>query len=222
MKTVHIIFFLTGCGGNIIRFLLSLDEKTYPVHPLNEPYDKNYDRPSLYSYKNLFWKFGSWIKFENYFLGHIQDPLTYFLKQEKFDTIILHLHPGRMGESIAAYDKFKEVHESNLSCIKVTYSMVTVSDKYQPYIDWFLENAKSTKLLTPDHMIDKEAYNRLKNELNPYMINFDNFILNESTFLEEYKRLCNHLNIKVMTDDALKVYRPWRKVRRIDEWLSKL
>lgn len=224
MKTLHIVFFLTGLGGNIIRFLCSLDKSTYPIHPLNEPYDKDYDRPKLYSYKNLFWKHGSWIRFENYFLGHIQDPFTHFLKQDKFQIMTLHLHPGKMTfhyeDSIAAWDKFKEVHEETLKEVNVTYSLVDISPKYQKYTDWFLDSAKSTKLVQPAHMIDIDAYEKLKVDLNPYRINFDNFIISEQTFLEEYKKLCEHLKLPVNEEDALRVYRPWRSTRRIDEWFS--
>jgi len=220
MKTLHIVLFLTGCGGNIIRFLLSLDASTYPIHPLNESYDKPYDRVKLYSYKNLFWKHGSWIRFENYFLGHIQDPLTHFLKQDKFNIMTLHLHPGRMDESIAAYDKFKEVHSENLKNLNVTYSLVTISPKYQEYVDWFMDSAKNSKLLTPANMIDKLAYDKLSTELNPYLINFDNFIISEQTFIDEYTKLCRYLNLPYNINDALTLYRSWRQARRIDEWLS--
>ena len=82
MNTINVIIYPRGYGGNILRFLLSLHDHTYPLYPRGEI---NRDRPrhEIYSFKNLKWKYGNWREYEES-QGKIRsiDYVSMFFNQE--------------------------------------------------------------------------------------------------------------------------------------------
>ena len=207
MNTINVIIYPRGYGGNILRFLLSLHDHTYPLYPRGEI---NRDRPrhEIYSFKNLKWKYGNWREYEES-QGKIRsiDYVSMFLNQEatQYTTLTVADHTDE-----ANFEIFRNGN------IKLNFITIDVSEKYLPYINSFLQ----TEMKNPTNI--NEYHNRFndiekyKKNFNPYVVNHDCFLEGEESFLSEYKQLLTHLNYphdENILNDALTLYRGWHSAR---------
>ena len=102
-KTLNIVIYMPNYAGNFIRFILSLDDITYPVHKWHKGPDVIGPRKQLYSYKNLLHKHGNWDQFEQTFISPARDPFPLFLGQDQYKMMTLQYHPGSRKEGKGFY-----------------------------------------------------------------------------------------------------------------------
>jgi len=215
-KTLNLVIYLPGYAGNFIRFILSLDDGTYPIHHKDTYYDVKIDRKKLYSYRNLFYKYKNWNDFEQSFISPIQKPLDLFLGQDTYNTTTISLHPGYKSERLGYYGYFKEYYDHVLSNLKINYLQVSLSEMYRPIIVDFLKNVTRNiwREIPYNSTEDLLSNQDFTNKYNPYTVNLDNFILGPETFVSEYVSLCDHLDMNVHLDSALELYNGWYSARR--------
>lgn len=206
-KTINVVVYPIGLGGNIIRFLLSLHTNTFPLYPKKE-FNEDQPRHEIYSFKNIRWKYGNWSDYEfsdSWQKTRSIDYLTMFLGQNKYDTLTIADHPDETD-----FEIFKKTN------VDFNFLTVDVSEKYHTSVIQFL---KSNQLPPYDILKKSESsifINDYKKNFKPYVINHDCFLEGEETFIHEYKRLLTHLNYTLDKDvltNAMTLYRGWHSAR---------
>lgn len=222
-KTLNLLVYLPGYAGNFIRFLLSLDDKTYPIHHKDTYYDGSISRKKLYSYKNLFWKHSNWENFEQSFISPLQKPLDLFLAQNDYTMTTINLHPGYKKTSLGYFDFFKETYQVYLDKMNINYLQVSLSEHYRPVIFDFMKTVTNNvwRDLYKDEQKDLLENTKFTNTYQPYIINLDSFLKGPDTFVTEYHSLCDYLKLNKNTDDALDLYEEWYSARKFDSLLEK-
>ena len=208
-KNVNLIIYKPGYGGHFIRLLLSIDKSTFPFLLKNKTFEFC-DQNRLYSsYKNLKEKYGHWSNHHGQF---IHNNLIYFylLKNTKYKSVNLASHP------LDVYDKTTFINNHSL-IYKINYLQVSLSEQYEYVIDNFKKNNNGFPELRPnENYIDE----KIKQEFSPYIINFDNFILGEDHFVEEYTKLNKYLQLPLHLDSGLEMYRDWYIERKFSQYLG--
>ena len=205
-KHVNLIIYKPGYGGHFIQQLFSLDSSTYFWKSSKIT---TLDRKDHYSFQNIYSRFGTWINHHTsfYFPTKVCDN---FLFQDSSSSILnLGIHP-------AEYYSLDLVNQILQDHCTIKYFQVILSEKLTHVIDQF-KNFNHFPFLRPgEHEQDIELMTRY----NPEIINFDNFVLGEDSFLSEYNRLCPLFNVPVDTATALELYRDWYAERQFDKFLA--
>ena len=214
MKKVQIIGYNVGYGGNILRFLLSLHDNTFPLYP-KTMFDKDKPRHDIYSFKNLQWKHGNWAEYETSDAWQkigTAEYLQKFLAQDDYNTLTVADHPDELDLEV-----FKK------SNIELSFLTIGISKKYESLVQDFLKLNQKIGNYFPlrgseRHNTINELLHEYKTNFNPYSINHDCFLEGEETFMHEYKRLLTHLNYTLDEDvltNAMTLYRGWYSARMI-------
>jgi|TARA_R110000823_G_scaffold305694_1_gene427864 hypothetical protein len=214
MKKVQIIGYNVGYGGNILRFLLSLHDNTFPLYP-KTMFDKDKPRHDIYSFKNLQWKHGNWAEYETSDAWQkigTAEYLQKFLAQDDYNTLTVADHPDEFDLEV-----FRKPN------IELSFLTIDISEKYESLIQDFLKlNQKIGNYFPLEgserHNTINELLVKYKKNFHPYSFNHDCFIEGEESFLEEYKRLLTHLNYTLDEDvltNAMTLYRGWCSARMI-------
>ena len=214
MKKVQIIGYNVGYGGNILRFLLSLHDNTFPLYP-KTMFDKDKPRHDIYSFKNLQWKHGNWAEYETSDAWQkigTAEYLQKFLAQDDYNTLTVADHPDELDLGI-----FRKPN------IELSFLTIDISEKYESLIQDFLKlNQKIGNYFPLEgserHNTINELLVKYKKNFYPYSFNHDCFIEGEESFMEEYKRLLTHLNYTLDEDvltNAMTLYRGWCSARMI-------
>ena len=212
-KNVNLIIYKPGYGGHFIQFLLSLEKSTVPCISKDTTFSQvDNSRKDYYSFKNLRKKHNRWVNHHKLYDGMNIDELILkeLTSNSLYHTANLQIHPFEFYNT-GLVEYLQNVKAS------VNYLQVTVSPKYEYVIDAFKLCNGNFPILRPN----EEAMNeKISQDHSPYVINFDNFILGEGHFVEEYTKLNNHLQLPLHLDSALEMYRDWYIERRFEQYLK--
>jgi len=212
-KNVNLIIYKPGYGGHFIQFLLSLDKCTVPCIDKNTTFNQiDNSRKDYYSFKNLRKKHNRWINHHKLYDGMNIDELiiTELSSNSLYHTANIQVHPFEF------YNTGLVEYLQNIN-MSINYLQVSISTKYEYVIDTFKLCNGGFPKLRPDEEIMNQI---ITQDYSPYIINFDNFILGEGHFVEEYTKLNNHLQLPLHLDSALEMYRDWYIERRFSQYLK--
>ena len=213
-KHVNLIIYKPGYGGHFIQYLFSLYSSTYFWKSSKIT---TLDRKDHYSFQNIYSRFGTWRNHHRSFYlaenvkTHFPKVCDNFLFQDSSCSILnLGIHP-------AEYYSLDLVNQILQDHCTIKYFQVILSEKLTHVIDQFKNFNHHFPYLRPgEHEQDIELMTRY----NPEIINFDNFVLGEDSFLSEYNRLCPLFNVPANTATALELYRDWYAERQFDKFLT--
>lgn len=230
-KTLNLVSYMPGHGGNFIRFLLCLAPNTAPCLP--QGYTGDEPRVKIYSFKNLMWKYTSWCNFHEVFEAVDKWDVDPFLNQDEYDTYSLCLHPGwDTTKNHFFMEEFLNHNKDKLGKFdKINYFKVSMSDQYEDYIEKFKdENMRQMtimngvkKWLPPWLPVKggkqfneiKEANEKFEKDFNPHIINLDNFFFGTDRFTEEYIKFIDYAGLPRMLPEAQELYEGWASSRRL-------
>jgi hypothetical protein len=201
-KTLNIVIYKPGYGGHFIEFIMSLDPSTVCWLPVGHSrYGEHItdiaERVTLYSFKNLRAQYGHWQK------HHIP----------------FRSEPNRIEEwqksHVPVYNFSLHPHEFVTKYSHVTANMfqVQLSSNLEYVIDDFKKANGNFPMLRNG---EEEKNSAITTIYSPYIINFDNFILGEDTFVPEYEQLMKSCDLPTHLDAALTLYRDWYIERGIN------
>ena len=211
-KKVQVIIYITGLGGNILRFLLSLHNNTYPLYS-KELWNNNKPRHEMYSFTNIEEEYESWADYEcstQWNKPPTNKTLGKFLANDEYDTLTVADNPDCID-----LENFRRPN------IDVSLLTIDVSEKYEPMIQEFLKANQNDieyfdLLGTVADTRQRKLMDIYRKDYNPYSFNFDCFMEGEESFIEEYKKLLIHLRYKhdeTVLQDAVTLYRGWHDAR---------
>jgi hypothetical protein len=212
-KELTVIIYKPGYGGHFISSILSLHGSTYCPYMLKD--NENASRKEIFTFRNLQTKYGNW---KNH---HDTRPVTVlktyhirnFYKDSNYKSWIVSFHP------IEYYNYFVQqpIFKIQTKMKKVNFLHIHLSSNLEHVIDKFKLNNNNFPVLGDG---ENELDEKFIKENNPFVINFDNFILGEKTFIAEYEKICNHLRLPIQLEDALELYRDWYVERKFTEFLQ--
>jgi hypothetical protein len=212
-KTINVISYKPGYGGNFIGHILSLDEITFPLVPKGSV--PPYNRKNLCSFKNIINKHGSWAKFH---LSFEKNRLSRFLNDERYSIYNCISHAETFFD-----ENFQKELDDIKDIVNVNYLQVQLSLKFEYIIEFFMKFVYKTVLETYEEYSANNdvAEKKFFNLYNPTIINLDNFILGKEEFIVEYTKISNLLQIPLHIDDAIELYDAWRIERKIKNIIRK-
>jgi len=200
MNKCNIVVYNTGHCGNIVKYLLSLHEDTFP---LTTPYRSDPFKKITSDH--------AWDKFE---LSLYKTPAEWyelFFNQSKYKTITIAEHSYNVVGESHQFTNFDELQYIGIRAGKVFH-------KYDH--KWkHKQNLLVNRIDYPFTPITKSHVEQFDRDYDPYMINIDNFVQGEEKFLAEYRKLLTHLKYHIDNDtinSALSLYRNWYKARGFD------
>jgi hypothetical protein len=222
MKTVNLIMYKPGYGGHLISFLMSLDNTTMPwlrnkvmleyfvvnkqkLPIVYNPYSVSFNmesRKKMYSFTNA--SQDSW---DGHHLSFAYEMhlLEYFLSTDNlYSSFTFSLHP--YGFYVLNEGNMLYILGRAYGPVTINYCQVALSEKYEWVIDDFKKSNNGFPVLREG---EDELNSKFAADKSPYIINFDNFILGEDSFIPEYEKLAAYLSIPAQIDDALDLYRDW-------------
>ena len=201
MKTINLVVYKPGYGGHLIEFLLSLDPSTMPwVRAGSSIQDVLPSRKDHYSFKDIVKTHGHWKKHHIQF-GTESSSFTSFVNSN-YQIFCVAIHPFEFYR----WDLLDRLKQFN-----VNYLHLSLSPQREHIIDSFKKRNNNFPVLRPGEDEEDQQYRK---DFNPFVINFDNFIIGEETFIAEYRRINEHLNLPLHLDDALEMYRDWYVERK--------
>jgi len=216
-KTLNIMLFWPGHAGHFLQFLLSLDNKTYPIHNPDTDISTIVSRKDHYSFKDAVWKNGGWGKFHIKFLKLQSHTLTENIRMENFLNSEVHDTYTTILTPINHDNMMVEINKHIGSMTKVNYLIVELS----PSLNYVIDDFKSSNhgYPTPAGVMPKPEfqaiYDNYKATKNPYVIKLDNLFYGADTFVAEYEKLNNQLGLPLHTADASEMYADWYDERRL-------
>jgi hypothetical protein len=211
-KKINLIIYLPGYGGNFITNILSLNDLAY-FYSKNSITSNN--KKEILSFKDIQIKYGHWINHHNQYKDSydINDFIKFF-KDKKTKFANMRMHPFEFYSYFE--ENIKKIKKYNSKAI-LNYCQVNLSLELEHVIDKFKITNGGFPILRNGEL---QLSTKFKNEYNPFIINFDNFILGEKTFIAEYERICNYLDIPIQLEDALLLYKDWYIERKFGEYLK--
>jgi hypothetical protein len=209
-KSINILIYKPGYFGNIVKFLLSLDDVTYPFWPISEPFDETKSRSYYLNFDNIRWKYGSWEKFHNAFGGTSTrthgkcNDLDEFLISD-YKSLTVYGHPSDIN-------LFFQVNSNKISNHCINYLTTYLSPEYEVIVkDFLIQNNNWPYIKTQE----LDLYHTMIEKYNPYTINLDNFVTGTNNFLQELDKLNKHCGLNTNISESLKVYKSWVTARKL-------
>lgn len=202
-KTINVILYTPGCAGNFLTLVLSLDKCTVPWVPVGTVLEDNQQRKQFYSFSSLQDGTRGWFSHHDQF-----DPrVSEFMKSPDHDTMVLRLHPTMY------YEMYKNVFEhTEASKAKINFLVVHVSPEVEyEHVQKFKER-NSLHFFRQEHQL----LEKFESEHESFEINLDNLFSTEEAFLAEYHKINDFLGLPSHEEDALWLYRDWRKARETE------
>ena len=199
-KTINVILYTPGCAGNFLSLVLSLDKRTVPWIPVGATLEDDSKRKEFYSFSTLHDSTKGWFSHHDQFNPRITD----FMKSPDYDTMVLRLHPS------IYYETHRNVLEhTDAANAKINFLVVNVS----PEVEY--EHVQKFKERNDLHFFRQEnqLLERFESEHEAFKINLDNLFSTEEDFLAEYNKVNDYLGLPSHEEDALWMYRDWRKAR---------
>ena len=228
MKYLNYVVYIPGLAGKFTQFLISLHLTTRPfVVPGTTIIDTSVNRFTLYSYKDLYTRHGSWGEHHRKIFDEFNDQLYNEFLNSNYTHYNYCNHPHEFylppfhRQIVKKYPNIKKIYTNRYVCamlqnkiqqehLQVRYLQMAVSEQYQPMIDEFKVKNGNFPSIRPD---EENKNSQFTKDYNPYVINLDNYFIGESNFLEEYTKLMNHLGIPTQDELALELYRDWIEAR---------
>jgi hypothetical protein len=199
---------MPGHAGNFVARLFSLGPETMPLirqqlmsesidHGLEIP--DSFDRLANYRFSTISTEFDSWQKFHRAYADH-KDYVSYRLLNifcnQKYSRIVFPIHPHEFGND------FSEIDETEFYYVDLDLDH---------WGDW-VETSRQ-KLYFKDRPGEREEFEEYKNFYSMRPINLSLLLQNETTFLQEYNRVCQEMNISPDTAQALALRTDWHSSR---------
>lgn len=200
-KTINVIVYIPGAAGNFITLVLSLDKQTYPWIPIGTTLHDDSQRKEFYSFSPLQDSNTAWqihhTQFNDVRIGK-------FIESPDYDTMIWRVHPSVYYETEHLIFRHTAASEA-----KVNFLTVRASPEVEfEHVEKFNERNKLI-LYRREH----ELLDRFEKEHTTFKITLDNMFSTEEDFLAEYDKINKFLNLPGHHEDALWLYRDWRKAR---------
>lgn len=199
-KTINVIVYPPGFAGNFLALVLSLDKRTFPWIPAGVTLESDEQRKEFYSFSALQDSNKAWQGHHDRF-----DPrINTFLKSSEYDTMIWRVHP------YVYYEMYKDMLSQVVEPVaKINFLSVHASSEIEyEHVDKFNERNKLNFFGHEHKFLEK-----FEAEHDTFKISLDNLFSTEEKFLEEYERINSFLQLTNHYEDALWLYRDWRKAR---------
>lgn len=197
---VNIVLFDRGSGGNFLSRVLTLDPTTVPLGNLDHCSPEQ--RCEYYCYKTptgplntaLPSGLSTWVDTE---LNQFYFPFTRGMEQltQLNQTVVEPMHPDHYSNKIQLLGPDDQV--------SVYYIDPTHCE------DWIAAQVKHKIFSNRVHCIVPDLKTVI-NGLDAHPISLEQIIKSESTFVEEYVKICSSMNLISYTDLALRIYKTWR------------
>lgn len=202
-KTINVIIYPPGFAGNFLTLILSLDKRTFPWVPVGSTLETEDQRKHFYSFSSLQDRNNAWQGHHVQFFPRFGE----FMKSVEYDTMIWRMHPSHY------YEFFDDIlyHTSNTDT-KINFLSVHAS----PEVEY-------------EHVVKFNQRNKLKflgqentklelflKDHKTFKILLDRLFTTEEDFVKEYERINAFLGLENHHEDALWLYRDWRKARETD------
>jgi alpha-L-arabinofuranosidase len=207
MKTV-IILYLPGHAGNFVARLFSLGQETMPLLEKtmlqsslesSQEISDDFDRLENYRFSSVPTRFDNWQQFHRSFADYKEYSsyrlLNLFCKR-KYSRIVFPLHPH---ELVADFN--------NQSGPEFYYVDLDI-DQWGTWV-----NEQQTKLNFQYRPNEHEQFHNLKETHNMKSISLNHMLHSQRSFLTEYHRVCDVMNISANIDQALHLRDDWMAVR---------
>lgn len=198
---VNLILFNRGCGGNFLARVLTLDPSTVCLG--KENFNTPAERCEYYCYQDSAVPFNTpagnglsvWVDKElNYFYFPFTRGFEELLQLNQ--TVIEPIHPDHYNNKLQLLGQDDSV--------------------FLYYIDpagcdtWVLNQIKhkiSLSATQPKH----NALSDILNSTAAQPISLNQILHSETTFVDEYIKICNNMKLNSYPDLALRIYRTWKK-----------
>ena len=209
---VNLIIYNAGAGGNFLGRVLTLDQTTFPMGGIDIDIPSTADRFRRYCYDNKFdsIKFNSilsnglsrWVDYE---LNNCYFPLTSTMETllEYNLKIIEPIHPHYVEKKI---NLFGNNDQLNFYYIDPTGCTDWIHKQVQHKID---QNITLDKILSGINLLNLKL-----TQYSCYPISLANIIKSQSSFIKEYNKICNILNLIAHNQFAIQIYNSWKKTWR--------
>jgi hypothetical protein len=202
-KTVNLLSYLPGHAGHFISIILSIDDITFlpSKYPPKDQLLKNL------SYKNINWVHGSWEEFhKSYSVEPWEGIPEFFQSDKKIYTAIF--HPSKL-------ERLLEISKDNLPKLNVNWIQIELS----PELEFINDDFKKRNGNWPKRSFhDEKNYALIKQKFNPYIINLDNVFYGLESFIFEYKKLCDYINVPYHLDIVIPYYNDWLPTRKLHRY----
>jgi len=206
---VNLIIYNIGAAGNFLGRVLTLDQTTFPMGGIDAAIPSTADRFNKYYYSSQFdfFKFNEmstnglsrWVELElnTYYFpltSTIETLLEYNLK------IIEPIHPHQIEDKINLFgqdDQIKLYYIDPTGCVEWIYNQ---------------SKHKVSEARTLDNVLtDIDLLNIKLTKYSCCPISLANIINSQESFLKEYIKICNILEVTPHTEYAIQIYNSWKK-----------
>ena len=206
---VNLIIYNAGAGGNFLGRVLTLDQTTFPMGGIDIDIPSTTDRFSRYYYDNKFESIKSnnilsnglscWVDYE---LNKYYFPLTSTMETllEYNLKIIEPIHPHQIEEKINLFGKDDQI---KFYYVDPTGCADWIHNQVQHKIDL---NVTLDKVISGINLLDVKL-----TQYSCYPISLANIIKSRASFLKEYNKICNILEITAHNQYAIQIYNSWKK-----------
>lgn len=202
-KTINVIVYKPGFAGNFLTLVLSLDKRTFPWVPVGEVLENDSQRKEFYSFTSLQDSNQAWQSHDFRFDTRIND----FINSTEYDTMIWRVHPN------IYYEIYRDML-MNIAAPKAKINFLTVHASPEveyEHVDKFKERNNFTL-----YRQETVLFEKFEKEHKSFNIKLDNLFSTEEAFLTEYDRINKYLGLPDHHEDALWLYRDWRKARETE------
>jgi hypothetical protein len=214
--------FVKGSGGNFLARVLTLDPATVPLggtvdnSSLTTP-----ERLDRYRYNDQFYTkqfnkpsgnngLSHWVNME---LNQYYFPLTMGVEKliDLNLTVVEPIHPEHFEQKLQYFgvdDQIKFCYIDPLDC----HSWI-VDQRFHKGVC----SANTSRVAAEKQVFDdcKHLQQIVTDEFVP--VNLKNILLSGQDFLNEYDKICKHLNILSFPTEALEIYQTWKKTWKTQE-----
>ena len=195
-RTKNIIVYLPGFAGHLLQYLLGLDLSVVPVINQLMDNDSMNSRLEEYSFSNLV----SRLDWQNFHTRHDSDRVSIDTWLATcYQTAVEAWHPSHIDKLITHPD--------------VEYKIFVVELAMSEFACFWIGNAREQwdnfPVIHPKHTV---ALEDIKSQYKYDVINIDCFF-EQSTWLDEYVRVCNLMNISPCITEATVLFNTWYDLR---------
>jgi len=212
-----IILYLPGHAGNFIARLFSLGQETMPLIPkdiLSDCVDSNqsipddFDRLKNYQFSDVTKKFNNWQLFHRHYADYKENfhyQTVNSLRKSQYSRIVFPMHPYEFDSDF--------VDHGNSEFYYVDLDL----DIWDEWVD-----SEQEKLQFLTRTLEKNQFENFKNKHSMKAISLSQLLHSQSSFLEEYHRVCDVMGISPDVESALWLREDWMSVRVKKQFKQKI
>jgi hypothetical protein len=203
---------MPGQAGNFLTRLFSLSPDTIPQAPIDALKNSviNTGKPptidnraEYYSFEQVFNKFNTWQDFHRAWPDFYQHELFYHFNRlypEPFSHVVYAIHPHEFG-----------LMEDGIVQPDADYYYVDLDKKYEP---WVLKQQASLNFqYRPNYQSELNLFNQIKTKYSMTPINLTTMLDSTDTFVDEYLKISQTMQLTADVDSAKTLYSGWFKQR---------